>query len=54
MGERVQDRAGEVTLGGFDWTGDGINDLAVTSPGTSSLSGVADSGGVFVFVGRGM
>ena len=54
VGENNRDRAGEITLGGYDWTGDGIADLAVTAPGTESLSGVSDAGGVFVFFGRGM
>jgi hypothetical protein len=43
-----------VLLGGHDWTGDGIKDLAVTAPGIGSMGGVDDAGGVFVFFGRGM
>ena len=45
---------GHLTLGGFDWSGDGISDVAVTAPGSSYISGLSDAGGVFVFFGRGM
>ena len=54
VGELTGDNAGDITLGGYDWTGDDISDLAVTAPSTGSLSGVSDAGGVFVFFGRGM
>jgi hypothetical protein len=53
-GEHIRDQAGQVLLGGHDWTGDGIKDLAVTAPGIGSMGGVDDAGGVFVFFGRGM
>ena len=45
---------GHLTLGGFDWSGDGISDVALTAPGSSYISGLGDAGGVFVFFGRGM
>ena len=45
---------GRLTLGGFDWSGDGISDVAVTAPRSSYISGLSDAGGVFVFFGRGM
>ena len=45
---------GRVTLSGFDWSGDGINDVAVTAPSSGYISGISDAGGVFVFFGRGM
>ena len=46
--------AGHLTLGGYDWSGDGITDVALTAPGSSHISGLSDAGGVFVFFGRGM
>ena len=45
---------GHSDLGGFDWSGDGISDVALTAPGSSYISGLGDAGGVFVFFGRGM
>jgi hypothetical protein len=53
-GESIRDQAGDLVLGGHDWSGDGIKDLAVTAPGISITGGASDSGGVFVFFGRGM
>ncbi len=53
-GESIRGGAGETLLGGHDWSGDGLSDLAVTSPATNSPEGVSSAGGLFVFFGRGM
>ena len=53
-GDVAASQAGAVLLGGSDWTGDGIKDLAVAAPALPRSDGTSESGGVYVFFGRGM
>ena len=54
IGDVYASQAGAVLLGGSDWTGDGIKDLAVAAPALPRSDGTSESGGVYVFFGRGM
>jgi hypothetical protein len=54
VGNGIRDFAGQVLLGGTDWTDDGITDLALAAPGNAGIDGTGDAGAVFVFFGRGM
>jgi hypothetical protein len=54
LGDVAASQSGTVLLGGSDWTGDGIKDLAVAAPGLPRSDGTSESGGVYVFFGRGM
>jgi len=54
LGNGIRDFAGQVALGGTDWTDDGITDLAISAPGNASITGTGDAGAVYVFYGRGM
>ena len=54
VGDVHDSQSGSVLLGGSDWTGDGIKDLAVSAPGLPRADGTSDAGGVYVFFGRGM
>ena len=54
VGNGIQHFAGQVMLGGADWTNDGVTDLAVSAPGAHGADGSGDAGAVYVFFGRGM
>jgi hypothetical protein len=54
VGDVAASKSGTVLLGGSDWTGDGIKDLAVSAPGLPRADGTSEAGGVYVFFGRGM
>ena len=55
LGENTHDYAGEAMLGGHDWTGDGVSDLAIAAPGfTRSGTGGSNSGAVYLLFGRGL
>lgn len=54
IGDVAASYSGSVLLGGSDWSGDGIKDLAVAAPGLPRTDGTSESGGVYVFFGRGM
>ena len=49
VGEAVDDRFGTAVASGFDWDGDGTDDLAAGAPGHSSVASMA--GAVYVFAG---
>ena len=49
IGEATYNFAGQRMLGGHDWTGDGVTDLAFASPGYDY-----DSGALYLFFGRGL
>ena len=54
VGLGIRDFAGQTLLGGYDWTNDGITDLAIAAPGMSGMESEGDAGAVYVFFGRGM
>lgn len=55
IGESTRNYVGQRMLGGHDWTGDGVSDLAIAAPGytRSGVSGTS-TGAVYVFFGRGL
>jgi excisionase family DNA binding protein len=55
MGKTTLNYAGQKMLGGHDWMGDGVSDLAIAAPGylRTGISG-ADAGALYVFFGRGL
>ena len=54
VGLGIRDFAGQTVLGGYDWTNDGITDLALAAPGNNGMEGEGNAGAVYVFFGRGM
>jgi len=54
IGNGIRDFAGQVVLGGADWTDDGVTDLALSAPGNSGIDGIGDAGAVYVFFGDGI
>ena len=54
VGNGIRDYAGQVLLGGADWTDDGVTDLAISAPGNAGMDGTGDAGAVYVFFGRGL
>lgn len=54
IGDVYASHTGAVLLGGSDWTGDDIKDLAVAAPAMPRSDGTSEAGGVYVFFGRGM
>lgn len=49
IGEATYNFAGQTMLGGHDWTGDGVTDLALSAPGHDY-----DTGALYLFFGRGL
>ncbi len=49
IGEAPFNYAGKAMLGGHDWTGDGVTDLAMSAPGNDY-----DTGALYLFFGRGL
>ncbi|MEC8192166.1 MAG: MopE-related protein [Myxococcota bacterium] len=54
LGMAAFNYAGKTVLGGHDWSGDGVTDLAVASPQYYRSAAVTSSGAVHVFFGRGL
>ena len=54
LGMAAFNYAGKTVVGGHDWSGDGVTDLAVASPQYYRSAAVTASGAVHVFFGRGL
>jgi len=54
QGTDLFEQSGSIVLGGHDWSGDGVDDLATAAPKKYRTLGTPNSGEVYVFFGRGL
>lgn len=54
IGTSTHDYVSHTMLGGHDWTGDGVADLAISAPGYDRAGTSSNSGAVYLFFGRGL